>query len=107
MLTAKREDDSVEEDESDEGVSRSLSDMTIRHGSNHVDRDVTESGQKCSPEEKASAAELVDRQRTSDAADKGENGVQGVEEELLVCSCDAHILENHGHKVSARRAIST
>ena len=89
-------EDAVEEDHGDEGVAGAVADVAVRLRREDVDRDVGQHGEEGAPEEELAPAELVDREGARDAADEGEDGVERVEQQLLVRARDPHVLQNRG-----------
>ena len=94
------EEDAVEEDHRDECVAGTVPNVAVGLGGEDVDRNVDEHGQEGAPEEELAAAELVDGEAAGDAAEEGEDGVEGVEQELLVRARDADVLQDRGHEVA-------
>lgn len=66
----------------------------------HVDGDVDEAGEESAVEEERAAAPAIDEEAAGDTADEREDGVEGVEEELLVRAGDAGVFEHDWHEVA-------
>ncbi len=91
-LTSERKCNSIEIDESDEYVSARRAYVSIGKRGNDIDRYVAKTGKESADDEELSSSDLIDAEATSQAAEEGEYGVEGVQKQLLSSSGDADVL---------------
>ncbi len=75
--------------------------MTIRLSCDDIDRNIAEHRKKGTPKEEAASAKLVDCEASRNAAQEREDGVECIQEQLLVCASDSDILQDNRHVVAA------
>lgn len=71
-----------------------------RFPSYDVQRDVAEAGEEGGPEEEVPSSQAIDAETAGNTAEEGEDCVEGVHEQLLVCASYSDVLEHHRHKIT-------